>query len=206
MIITLFIKGFLIGFSIAATVGPIAVLCINRTLHDGWKLGFATGFGAASADCIYGIVAGFGLTFISNFLLSFAVWVKVVGGIFLIYLGWKTLTKRPPKQLTISHAQVSLFRAYFTTFFLTLTNPMTILSFMAIFAGLGIGSTNRNYFEASFLIFGIVLGSLLGQSYLIAIAIILKNKIKKYGLYWINFMSGLIIMAFGIVALYSSIE
>lgn len=203
MIFTLFIKGFVIGFSIASTVGPIAVLCINRTIHDGWKLGFATGFGAASADCIYGIIAGFGLTFIAHFLLNYADLIKIIGGIFLIYLGWKTLTKRPPQQLTITHANASLFNAYFSTFFLTLANPTTILSFIAIFAGLGVGSVSRNYLETSFLILGIVLGSLAGQSYIIALAAILKNKIKKYGLYWVNFISGIVIMIFGIVALFS---
>lgn len=206
MIITLFLKGFLIGFSIASTIGPIAVLCINRSIHDGWKQGFATGFGAASADCIYGIIAGFGLTFISSFLLNYAFWIKSAGGIFLIYLGWKTLTKIPPKQLVLTDTQKSSLHAYLTSFFLTMTNPLTIISFMAVFAGLGIGSTSKNYLDASLLIFGIVIGSLLGQSYIIILALLLKNKIKRFGLYWINFISGLIIICFGLYALYGLIK
>ncbi len=200
--LSLFIKGLIIGFSIAAPVGPIGVLCINRSLHEGWKVGLATGIGAALADGIYGAIAGFGLTWMSNFLISHAWWIKFIGGCFLIYLGAKTFFSRPPKQLVIRHSHITLLAAAGTTFFLTVTNPMTILSFMAVFAGLGLGNAHTGYIAAAKMVFGIILGSLFWWLFLsTGVSLLFRNKIKKVKLYWVNFLSGLIIMAFGLIAL-----
>lgn len=200
----LFIKGLIIGFSIAAPVGPIGVLCINRSLHEGWKVGFATGLGAAIADGVYGAIAGFGLTFISTFLISQQYWIKLIGGIFLLYLGVKTLTSKPPKQIAITDAKTNLFRAFATTFFLTLTNPMTILSFVAVFAGLGLGSVNSSYLEASVMIVGIIIGSLLWWILLSGgIAMLLRHRVDQMKLGWVNIFSGTIIFIFGVIALAS---
>jgi len=202
--LSLLLKGLIIGFSIAAPVGPIGVLCINRSLHDGWRIGMATGIGAAAADGIYGVIAGFGLTFISSFMLNHSWWIKLIGGLFLLYLGGKTLLSRPPKQLTLTHANSSLARAFITTFFLTLTNPMTILSFTAVFAGLGLGSVSTSYAEAGILVAGIVAGSALWWLLLSAgVAMIFRNRINRSILSWANFASGFIIIVFGIVSLLS---
>lgn len=205
--LSLFIKGLIIGFSIAAPVGPIGVLCINRSLHEGFRSGLATGFGAALADGTYGIIAGFGLTFISSFLMGHAWWIKLIGGVFLFYLGFKTLTSRPPQQVVISNSSRNLLRAFATTFFLTLTNPMTILSFMAVFAGLGLGSINTGYAAASIMIVGIVIGSLLWWLLLCSgVAMFFRNRINQAKLYWVNFLSGAIIIIFGLVALISMVK
>src|SRR3990167_7513045 len=178
MMLSVFVQGFVIGFSIAAPVGPIGVLCIHRSLHEGFQSGLATGLGAALADGVYGMVAGFGLTFISRFLMSHAWWIKLIGGVFLLYLGLKTLTARPPKQLTVLDPRRNLLRALVTTFFLTLTSPMTILSFMAVFAGLGLGTVSTSYFEASVMIAGIVIGSLLWWLLLSGgVAMLFRNRI-----------------------------
>ncbi|MGH7682576.1 MAG: LysE family translocator, partial [Candidatus Eiseniibacteriota bacterium] len=131
----LLLRGIVIGFSIAAPVGPIGVLCIRRTLADGRAAGLATGLGAASADAIYGCLAAFGLTALTSALVGAQTWVRLIGGAFLIYLGAKTLLAKPgdrPAQATAS----GLVSAYASTFLLTLTNPMTILSFVAVFAAL----------------------------------------------------------------------
>lgn len=202
--LSLFLKGLIIGFSIAAPVGPIGVLCINRSLHQGFRVGLATGLGAAIADGAYGIIAGFGLTFISNFLMNYSWWIKLIGGLFLLYLGYKTLTSRPPKQPVLLQSNKNLFSAFITTFFLTVTNPMTILSFMAVFAGLGLGSVNTGYTAASIMIIGIVLGSLLWWLSLSSgVAILFRNRINPAKLYWVNFLSGAIIILFGLIALIS---
>src|SRR5271155_5027941 len=129
-------KGIIIGFTIAAPVGPIGVLCIRRSLADGRKIGLATGLGAATADAAYGCVAGFGLTVISSFLVGHRFWLGLLGGLFLCYLGIRTFMSKPSGKAAEVRGS-GLFSAYLSTFFLTMTNPMTILSFVAVFAGFG---------------------------------------------------------------------
>jgi threonine/homoserine/homoserine lactone efflux protein len=129
--------GIILGFSIAAPVGPIGVLCIRRTLAEGRASGLVSGLGAATADAIYGCVAGFGLTFISSFLVNQQRWLHLVGGAFLCYLGIRTFLARPADQAALAQGS-GLIGAYGSTFLLTLTNPMTILSFTAVFAALGV--------------------------------------------------------------------
>ena len=126
-----FLKGLLIGLSIAAPVGPIGVLCIRRSLVEGARVGFFTGLGAAAADGVYGGVAAFGLTAVSGFLRNQELPLRVAGGVFLLYLGIKTIVAAPAERPASAKTEVSAFTS---TFFLTLMNPMTIFSFMAIFA------------------------------------------------------------------------
>jgi threonine/homoserine/homoserine lactone efflux protein len=200
-------KGLIIGFSIAAPVGPIGILCINRSLHEGYKSGFITGCGAATADGFYGFVAGFGLTFISSFLINHQFWIRFIGGIFLIYLGIKTLVSVTKEQALLEVPKNRLLGAYSTTFFLTLSNPLTILSFAAVFAGLGIGSMKGGYLEASVLVMGVVIGSLLWWLLLCSgVSIFLRNKIKPKVLLWINRFSGMVLLAFGIAAFVSLVQ
>jgi threonine/homoserine/homoserine lactone efflux protein len=196
------IKGFVIGFSIAAPVGPIGVLCIRRTLAEGRTFGLVSGLGAATADAIYGCIAGFGLTFISTLLISQQTWFRIVGGLFLCYLGRKTLLSRPAEE-TVSAKGSGLIDAYASTFFLTLTNPMTILSFMAIFAGLGIASASGNYISASILVLGVFSGSAFWWLLLSGGVAVFKSKFNLRELKWVNRISGLIIILFGLYALLS---
>ena len=135
MDITLYLRGLAIGFSIAAPGGPIGVLCIRRTLAEGRVSGLVSGLGAATADTIYGCFAAFGLTSISYFLVSQQVGMRLIGGVFLCYLGIKTLLARPAQQAASGKGN-GLFGDFSSAFFLTLTNPMTIIAFAAIFAGL----------------------------------------------------------------------
>ncbi len=196
------LKGFAIGISIAAPVGPIGVLCIRRTLASGWLIGLLTGLGAATADALYGAIAAFGLTFVSSFLVHQQVWLRLVGGAFLCYLGIKTFVSKPVN-LTNQPKPTSLLNAFASTFFLTLTNPVTILAFAAIFAGIGLETAPRGYQSAGFMVLGVFLGS--GSWWLILsfVASLFKNRISLNGLLWINRLSGLIILGFGIVALIS---
>jgi threonine/homoserine/homoserine lactone efflux protein len=153
----LMFKGMIIGFSIAAPVGPIGVLCIRRSLAEGRQMGLATGLGAATADAAYGCIAGFGLTAISSFLVGQKMWLGFLGGLFLCYLGVRTFISKPAEQAAQSRGN-GLFSAYLSTLVLTLTNPMTILSFVAVFAGMGLG-TVPNYFSAGALVAGVFVGS-----------------------------------------------
>jgi threonine/homoserine/homoserine lactone efflux protein len=120
-------KGLLVGFSIAAPVGPIGILVIRRTLTEGRLSGFVTGLGAAVADGTYGFIAGYGLTSISDFLIAQQFWMKLFGGIFLLYLGIKTLiSKAATKEASIDSN--GLIKNFTSTLLLTITNPITILS------------------------------------------------------------------------------
>ena len=196
------LRGAVIGFSIAAPVGPIGVLCIRRTLAEGRVSGLLSGLGAATADAIYGSMAGFGLTFISRILLSHLVWFRLAGGVFLCYLGLKTFLARPCER-AVSTKGNGLLGAYASTFFLTLTNPMTILSFAAIFAGLGVASARGNYFSAGLLVFGVFLGSTLWWLSLSSGVCVFRTKFNPRGLRWVNRISGIIITGFGLLALLS---
>ncbi|WP_225316012.1 MULTISPECIES: LysE family translocator [Bacillus cereus group] len=141
MVFELFIKGIIIGISIAAPVGPIGVLCIRRTLEYGKFIGFISGLGAATADGLYGMIAGLGLTVVTNFLVEQQGWIHFIGGVFLLYLGLEIFISKPSKTSAKANGN-TVFGAYTSTFFLTITNPVTILSFLAIFSGLGISNPN----------------------------------------------------------------
>lgn len=198
----MFLKGLIIGFAIAAPVGPIGILCIQRSLHDGFKVGLMTGLGAALADGTYGLIAGFGLTAISSLLVAQQFWVRIIGGVFLLYLGIKILLTPPRNKSASSKSDRSPWHACATTYFLTLTNPMTILSFVAIIAGLGLGSTVTDYTHAILLVIGITLGSAIWWLLLSGgVAYILHKRISPSFMRIINWISGGIILMFGLVAI-----
>jgi threonine/homoserine/homoserine lactone efflux protein len=202
MDILYFYKGLIIGFSIAAPVGPIGILVIKRTLSAGMLVGFISGLGAATADAFYGSIAAFGLTFISTFLIHQQFWLRLIGGLFLCYLGIKTFLSQPADSSGQPDG-LGLLNAYGSTFFLTITNPLTILSFAAIFAGLGLVETNGNYFSAAITVFGVFLGSASWWILLSTGVSILRSRFTSTGLLWVNRISGLIILGFGFVTLFS---
>jgi threonine/homoserine/homoserine lactone efflux protein len=199
------IKGFIIGFSIAAPVGPIGVLTIKRTLAEGRISGFVTGMGAALADSAYGAVAGFGLIAISSFLISQEFAIKLIGGLFLIYLGVRSFLSKPAAKEAIV-ASKGLLNNFISTFFLTLTNPSTILSFIAIFAGLGLASSTADYFSSTAIVIGVFIGSALWWFILSSIVSSLRHKITPDRLAWVNRLSGIVLGSFGLFALYSLIK
>lgn len=196
----LFLQGLILGFSIAAPVGPIGVLCIRRTLAEGRASGFAAGLGAATADAIYGSIAAFGLTLISGMLVDQKLWLGLLGGGFLCYLGVRTFFAQPSQQAALAQGQ-GLLGAYTSTFFLTLTNPMTILSFMAVFAGLVRGSSD--YRSAAMLVLGVFLGSAMWWLSLSGGVSLLRARFDLNAMQWVNRISGIIIIGFGLLVLAS---
>lgn len=207
MEIGFFFRSLLIGLSIAATFGPMSILCIQRTLQKGYLNGLVSGMGIATADGIYGSVAAFGLTIVSTFLVSQQTWIRLIGGLFLIYLGIRTILSRPPEQAAAVKARAGTFLgAYTSTLLLTLTNPLTILSFAAIFAGLGVAGTAgtaRSYLTSALVVAGVFCGSALWWCILTASISLLRTKFTPTWMLWLNRISGCIIAAFGIVALVS---
>jgi len=197
-----FLRGLAIGFSIAAPVGPIGLLCIRRTLTHGRASGLVSGLGAATADAAYGAVAGFGLTAIAAFLTGEQTWLRLLGGGFLLYLGGKTFFGQPGTQ-AVAAPHLGLAADYVSTLLLTLTNPATILSFIAVFAGVGLGGVGGNFQAATQLVAGVFLGSAAWWWLLSNGVSWLKEKLGPRQLRWINWLSGGILFGFGVTAVVS---
>jgi threonine/homoserine/homoserine lactone efflux protein len=200
MDIGLLFRGIAIGLAIAAPVGPVGVLCIRRTLADGRASGFVSGLGAASADAIYGSIAALGLTFVSTFLIEGEAWLRTFGGTFLLVLGVKIFLKCPAERAATTRGS-GLLSAYTSTFLLTLTNPATILSFAAIFAGLGAGREAEDYLSTTLLVLGVFLGSALWWLLLSGVVGLLRTKLSPGGLRWVNRVSGVVVAGLGLLAL-----
>jgi threonine/homoserine/homoserine lactone efflux protein len=206
-----FSTGLLLGLSIAAPVGPIGILCIRRTLVMGQWVGLVSGLGAATADGLYGCIAGFGLTAIADFLTHQSMWLRIVGGLFLCYLGITTFLSKPPTEpATVSAGNLpsetssmprSLVTAYGSTLALTLTNPATLFSFAAIFAGLGIVDSAQSFADSGILVSGVFIGSALWWFFLSGAVSLFRARFTPTGLRWLNRLSGSILLAFGVVAL-----
>jgi threonine/homoserine/homoserine lactone efflux protein len=192
----LFLKGLAFGFVLAATVGPMWVLCLRRTLAYGAAAGLASGMGIAVADGLYGAVAAFGLTAISGFLLAHGFWIGLAGAAFLFYLGVKTLLARPAIAAD-APAPAGLGAAFATTLALTLANPPTILAFAAIFAGLGLAAS-ADYAAAALLTLAVFLGSAAWWLILAASAGALRARMGPRLLRAINIVSGITILAFAL--------
>lgn len=203
MDLNFFLRGLVLGFSIAAPVGPIGVLCIRRTLADGRVVGLAAGLGAATADALYGAIAGLGLTALSGLLLAQRDWLSLVGGLFLCYLGWRTWRTLPPALDSAAPPAggVGLGAAFATTFLLTLTNPATILAFAAIFAGVGLADAPAGGAPAGLLILGVFCGSALWWLTLTTGVNLFRARFTPRTMALVNKLAGLILAAFGLLIL-----
>lgn len=206
MEINFLIKGFIIGFTIAASIGPIGILCIRRSLANGYLSGLLSGMGAASADGIYGAVAAFGLTFISSFLVKQQIWLQIIGIIFLLYLGIKIFLEKPKENNEKKVESKGLLNDYLSIFFLTIINPMTILLFTAVFAGLGMAKGSESYVPASMLTIGVLTGSALLYFLLSVVFGVFGKKLKSNVIILVNKISGSIIMGFALVTVISLIK
>src|SRR5919197_6032566 len=161
MQVYLLIEGIIIGFIVAVPVGPLGLLCINRALSMGPLSGFFSGLGVATADALAAGIAALGISLISTFLLDHQMLLRLIGGVFLCYLGMKIYRTKPSEEPSPPNNVNGLFGAYLTTFLLTFSNPVTILSFMAIYAGWGVESLSGHYFAAAVLTLGVFIGSTL---------------------------------------------
>lgn len=200
----LFWKGLLIGLAIAAPVGPIGVLCIRRTLADGQLAGFAVGMGAATADACYGAIAALGISTVSARLVAHQELIRLGGGAFLIYLGWRTLRATPVTGGARSQGR-GLLAVYGSSLLLTLTNPTTILSFVAVFAGIGLVEAAGASASALVIVLGVFLGSAAWWLFLTTTLRFVRRAITPTRLIWINRLSGCVLLLFGGLALASLI-
>jgi threonine/homoserine/homoserine lactone efflux protein len=192
------LRGLIVGLSIAAPVGPIGLLCIRRTLAHGRRQGIASGLGAATADAVYGCVAGFGLAAVSDALLEWRLWLQLIGGGVLIYLGVRTFAS-PVREATPGRRWRGVAGAYGSTLALTLANPVTIVAFAAVLLGLGLAE--RDTAGAGLLVLGVFLGSALWWLVLTTAVGLLRRWATGLVLHWINRVSGMVLVTFGLVAL-----
>jgi threonine/homoserine/homoserine lactone efflux protein len=204
MMLNLLFKGLVIGVSIAAPVGPIGLLCIRRSLEQGRVAGLAAGLGAATADAAYGCIAGFGLTAVSAFLLAHVALLRLGGGAGLCYLGVRTFLSAPARREARAPSG-GLMSAYVSTLLLTLANPMTILSFVAIFAGFGL-VVSPSYAAAATLVAGVFVGSGLWWLFLSTSVALMRHRIGEASMQAINRLAGGGIVAFGLYALSTPLQ
>jgi threonine/homoserine/homoserine lactone efflux protein len=201
---TLFVRGLVLGFTIAAAVGPISLLVIRRTLAEGRLIGLVSGMGVATADATYGAIAAFGLTAISDLLIDGRRALGIVGGVFLLWLAWRTFRSVPVEAAAdVEGRRRGLPGAYLSTLGLTLTNPMTILSFAALFVGLGV--TGGDLGGATLLTLGVLAGSALWWVVLTAVVGEVRGRLTTTGLRRVNIASGLLIGAFAVAAIVSAV-
>jgi threonine/homoserine/homoserine lactone efflux protein len=198
------LRGFVLGFTIAAAVGPISLLVIRRTLTEGRVVGLASGLGVATADATYGAIAAFGLGAITQALVEARHLLGLVGGLFLLWLAWKTARAEPHDPAAVRPRRGGLAGAYLSILGLTLTNPMTILSFAALFAGLGVTSGEPG--GAALVTLGVLLGSGAWWVVLTSVVSVLQTRITTSWVRRINVASGVAIGAFALFAIVTAVS
>jgi len=200
---TLLVRGFVLGFTIAAAVGPVSLLCIRRTLAEGRVVGLVSGLGVATADATYGAIAAFGLTAVTDLLVDGRRLLGLVGGLFLLWLAWRTFRAVPGEAAaTDAPGRRGLPGAYLSTIGLTLTNPMTILSFAALFVGLGV--TGGDAAGATLLTAGVFAGSAAWWVILVGFVGVFRSRVTAAALRRVNLASGLLIGVFAVATVASA--
>lgn len=203
MNITFFLIGALIGFLMAVPIGPIGIICVRKTLTEGRLRGLIVGLGAATADLLYGGVAAFGLTFISDTVDDQRVWIRIIGGIIFLFLGFR-MFRTQPADPEIQTNNGGKLKSYISIVFLTLTNPLTIFAFIAVFSALGLAK-GLGLFSSSLLVAGVFTGSSLWFLLLSSTAVLFRKKLDFVGLKWVNRVAGIFIICAGVIAMGSLI-
>jgi threonine/homoserine/homoserine lactone efflux protein len=195
-------KGIVAGFIIAAPVGPVGVLCVQRTLHQGRVAGLMSGLGAAVADAAYGCVAAFGLSLISSWLQMHEALFRLGGGLFLLFMAWRMLRAALHPEPQVAEHEGSYnerpVTCFISTFVLTATNPITIVAFLGIFAFFGVGAFGLSNVMAAWLVLGVFAGSSIWWLSLAGLAGAFRQRLGNGGMKWINGASGLLMLGFGL--------
>ena len=197
MLLVFLLKGVAVGIVIAVPVGPVGVMCVRRTIFSGKTAGFISGLGAATADALFGFIAAFGLTFVSDWLIGYHQWLRIAGGCYLLYIGGAALLAEPEVKQSSEPDAEGLLRDFLSTFALTLTNPITILAFLGIFSAIGLGGEDATFVRAAILVLGVWLGSLLWWLTLAFGLGSLFRSFESHHLKWINRVSGIILLISG---------
>lgn len=185
-------EGLIIGFAASVPLGPIGVLCIQRTLNKGRLSGFVSGLGAASSDFIYAIIAGYSVSFVTKFIEEQMFLIKIFGAAILLFLGIKIYLTNPAVQMRRQRKRsAGIFQDYLSTFFLTITNPLAIFLFITAFSVFG---SERTFITQSILMCGVFTGASLWWLTLSSLVGLFRKKLSLRRLYWINKIAGSIIV------------
>ena len=206
--IVLAIEGAVIGFLIAVPVGPAAALCIRRSITVGAVAGYLTGLGAALGDAVFGAVAAFGLSFVEEFVARHEGWLRGIGGVILVAMGWTTMRHRlptvgDPVAEDREHMVATHFHFTTSSFFITVFNPLTLMAFGAAFAGRDLAGVGASLPDAAALVAGVFSGALAWWAIVCTAAVSLRQHFSGKGILWLNRTAGAVILAFGVVALVS---
>jgi threonine/homoserine/homoserine lactone efflux protein len=201
--ISFFIKGIIIGILVSAPMGPIGVLCIQKTVNKGRFLGFFSGLGAATADTLYAVLAAFGVTFITNFMTQNRLIFQIVGIIVLLFMGMRMLFNNPIKQYRYyrtSSRKNNAIGDYVSVFFLTISNPLTIIFFGAAFTMLGLFTSSEGDKANSILVAGVFTGASFWWFILTYVVDIFRKHFRLRSIYWLNRISGIAIIVLTLIA------
>jgi threonine/homoserine/homoserine lactone efflux protein len=199
------VQGAVIGFSLAAPIGPVGILCVRRTLEHGARYGLMIGVSAASCDMVYSIVAAFGITLVSDFITLQQYWIRLVGGIILLVIGYGTFRPHPLADQAVKAPRGRAW-TFFTTALLVFTNPLTLFAFAAAFAVIGVKDTVGRPASGLMLIAGVFFGSLAWFVLLAGLARLLKEKVMRVGLTLVSRVAGALLMFCGLLALWNGIR
>lgn len=201
----LFLKGLLIGFLIAAPVGPVGILCIRAASIGRYGVSLATGLGAALADTFYAAVAAFSLVTITNFISRHDFSLKLFGGVLISWVGYY-IFKTPPQKHPLEGKKETGLQGFTSAFLVTLSNPVVLLIFAAAFATLGISPIEDSWDQGIILITGVCLGASIWWIILSTVILLIHHKLSSQHLLWINRLSGLIVIGFGASILLSLLK
>ncbi|MFO7842488.1 MAG: LysE family transporter [Bacteroidales bacterium] len=204
MEIEFLVKGIIVGFLASIPLGPVGVLCIQRTINKGRISGLFSGMGAATVDSFFALVAALGLTFIINFIEEQQFYIQLFGGGVLIFLGARIFNTNPIQQIRRHRRKKNkLVEDFLSVLFLTLSNPLAVFLFVAAFAGIGLVTTKDSSFKSSLIIAGVFLGALLWWASLTFFVDLFRKKFRLKQLWWINKIAGILIVVFGVAAMLS---
>jgi len=203
MLTSIFLKGLVVGFLIAAPVGPVNVMCVRRTIMHGRLVGLVSGLGAAAADTIFGAIAAFGLSFVYELLMTERFWLGIAGGALLMVMGVRTLFAEPPRPSDTPDPP-NLLGDFTSTLVLTLTNPVTIVSFVAAFTAVGVAADPGEPIGLDdwILLLGVFLGASTWWLFITAAVALFHGRIPLTMLRWTNRVAGVVILAFAVGVLW----
>jgi len=205
MVYGVLLKGFLVGFTAALPFGPLGALCIKKSLIPKNLGGYFTGFGAACVDALFALIAGFGITIISKFLVSNETSIRGIGGIFLIFLGLKELKTKSLRKIKVTNERKTFLKEFFSGFSLAVANPFVIFSFLALYTILGLGKIAGDYGLSALLVLSTFLGSFLGLAFLNWMVIHHKHRFESETLNKINKILGIILLGTGIYLIFQAL-
>jgi threonine/homoserine/homoserine lactone efflux protein len=205
MLLIFLVKGIVVGAVIAVPVGPVGILCLRKTIFEGRLAGLVSGLGAATADAFFGVVAAFGLTFVSDWLFGYEGVLRAAGGCYLLYAGGRALLAPPRQDMADESGPETLLRDFASTFALTITNPITILVFLGVFGVLGLSGPRATLVRAGVLVAGVWAGSFLWWLALSLGIGAFRRSIGQHHLAWISRGSGIILFSCGAALLATSV-